>query len=187
LLAIGGLKLVGAAGVMTALGTSIGVFAAAALAASWKIAAVVAAIWALVAAYRALRSVDFKAPTAEFNEGTPSLQDRRRAEEERMGDDFDDVMKDRPISRALRFLFGGGGDQSDATVQPQSFGTMGGSDFAPAVGNSVTDNRDQSTTLDIGGVTIQAQTNDPRGMADAFLDQVRLKAATISGERPVSA
>ena len=186
-LAVAGLKALGAAALMTGLASSMGIFAGAALAASWKIALVVAAIWALVSAYKALRSVDFKPPSAEFNEGAPSLQDRGRAEEERLGDDFDDAMKDSLGSRALRFLFGGGGDQSDATVQPQSFGTMGGSDFAPAVGNSVTDNRDQSTTLDIGGVTIQAQTNDPRGMADAFLDQVRLKAATISGERPVSA
>ena len=188
LLAIGGLKMIGAAGVMTALGTSIGIFAAAALAASWKIALVVAAIWALVGAYKALRSVDFKAPTAEFNEGSPSLQDRGRAEEERLGDDFDEQMKNRGGSRILDFLFGGIAAPRDEqpTVQPQSFGMMGGPDLTPAIGGTVTDNRDQSQNYDFGGITVNAQGADGRGLADAMVDQLRLRAATIAGQSPVT-
>jgi len=183
LLAVGGLKLLGAAGVMTGLGTAIGIFAAAALAASWKIMLVVGAIWALVAAYRALRDVDFTAPTAEFNEGTKSLQDRGRQESERLGKEFDREMEDSLGSRALRFLFGGGnGGDEGATVQPQSFGTTPSETFGGALGPS-TDNRDQSTNIDVGGINVHPSP----GMDEAGLARmVRDRIISVNAQTPVT-
>ena len=183
-LAVAGLKALGAAALMTGLASSMGIFAAAALAASWKIAAVVGAIWALVAAYNALRGVDFKAPTAEFNEGTKSLQDRGRQESDRLGDDFDDAMKDSLGSRALRFLFGGG-DQAPATVQPQSMGTQGPETFAERFGH-MTDNRDQSTRVDVGGITLNTRATNGDQLVNEMADALQRRGATIAGERPVS-
>ena len=152
----------GIAGGITAIGT-------ASLIALGKVGLFAAAVYGL---YRALRALKDAFPDSELFRPDPSHGPRSRPGE--IGPNAD-----RPFDPADPL-----GTQRPPPG-PQSMGTQGPETFAERFAQ-LTDNRDQSTRVEVGGITVNTMSENGSQIANEVVDALQRRAATISGNRPVS-